>query len=589
MKNGKLTRAAFCGHSSLATNTMNNNHREFRIGVTVSVALIFLVVLIVFFGKGPSVNFGDEYAIRVRFQQTPGINRNSPVFKNGVQIGRVRRVELVDNDREVEITIMLSKRRKIYTNEQCRVRQTIVTGDASLEFVKKPTFTGPVEEIDPDVPQVGASVSDMMSGFMNIEGDLTEAIRNVSKAAGQFTDVTGKINAVMGTPEDLQARLARLEAIADETQETMGAVRQFSQGANAFFNDPVLQQNVRRIVETMPDILDSSKTLVADTNSFIAEARNLLARGGTTLDKVDGSLEKIGPSLDKAAAALESVKRVTDSIEGDVPELMAALKRSAGKLESFFDEITMLVHTIRTADGTVMKLLKERELHDKLMVTLDNMERITGEVDMMIRTDFKPIAGNVKILTDKAARDPAVFIRNLIRKPPPVKGGLPIWGDGLGSDSLGLYAGNIENFRSDISCSHDLPMGTVTEETGEENIVTPELLEPNLAPTIETEEIDLKNIPGSPPAGFGAGIRARLASMLSLPSRITSHDSMPPKMLREPIPLEGMEAANMPDQGRIVHVDSRYAVSNELAERPAMYQQMSYTVEPDDTPVLRFE
>jgi hypothetical protein len=39
----------------------------------------------------------------------------------------------------------------------------------------------------------------------------------------------------------------------------------------------------------------------------------------------------------------------------------------------------------------------------------------------MLQVDAKPIAHNVKILTDKAARDPSIFIRNLAQKEPPIK------------------------------------------------------------------------------------------------------------------------------------------------------------------------
>ncbi|MDR2704698.1 MAG: hypothetical protein LBC02_02860, partial [Planctomycetaceae bacterium] len=62
---------------------MDTQQREFRIGVMVLAALVGLVVLMVFFGKQSIVNFGGEYTVRVRFQRTPGISRNSPVFKNG--------------------------------------------------------------------------------------------------------------------------------------------------------------------------------------------------------------------------------------------------------------------------------------------------------------------------------------------------------------------------------------------------------------------------------------------------------------------------------------------------------------------------
>ena len=83
--------------------------------------------------------------------------------------------------------------------------------------------------------------------------------------------------------------------------------------------------------------------------------------------------------------------------------------------------MTLIVENFRNADGTVKRLLRDPEAYQKLMVTLDNVERITSEVDMMLRIDAKPIAHNVKVLTDKAARDPAIFIRNLLRKEPPIK------------------------------------------------------------------------------------------------------------------------------------------------------------------------
>lgn len=422
---------------------MENQHREFEIGLTVLVAVAALVFLIVGFGKGTSLHFGDEYSIRVRFERTPGISRKSPVYKNGVQIGRVGKVELVDNDREVEITVMLPKSRKIYTDEECRVRQTVIMGDASLEFVRKSNFSGKVQIIDPDIPLVGGAPSDLLSGFANMEGDLTKAINSVSDAAGHMSEFLGRANDFIGTTEELTDRKIMLDNIGQEMRLTMESTRKLTDNANLFINDLKLQDDIKTIIETMPDVLQKSQTLVVESNQFVKEARVMLERGGKSLDKIDAGMDKIDAGIDKAADALDKASKaldniiaMTDSLQGDVGEFMGSMKSSAKKLESLFDEVTTIIQAVQNADGTFKRIMRSPEMYEKLMDTLDNIQQITGQVDQMLKTDVKPIAHNVKIITDKVARDPSVFIRNLIRKQPRTKGHLPIWGDGLGSDEM---------------------------------------------------------------------------------------------------------------------------------------------------------
>lgn len=434
---------------------MDTQHQEFRIGLTVLVALAALVFLVVAFGKGPSINFGDEYAVRVRFQRTPGISKKSPVFKNGVQIGRVSKVELVDDDREVEITIQLPRNRKIYTNEECRVRQTVIMGDASLEFVKRPNHAGKVEVVGPDSPPlVGGAPSDLLSGFSSMEGDLSKAINHVSDAAIQMSGFIERANHFMGTPDELTDRKILLDAISQEIRLTMESTRKFTDGANKFMNDPQLQANIRKVAETMPDVIEKANGLVAQTNLFVQDARSLMERGTGSLDKIDAGLAK-------ADKALDGVMKITDSVEGNVDEFMTSLKNSATKLESLFDEVTSIVQAINNADGTLKRIMRSPEMYEKLMETLDNVQQITGQVDQMLKTDIKPIANNVKIITDKVARDPSIFIKNLIRKQPRTKGHLPIWGDGLGSDTLGDPTYSLDRFSNEnqyrelVCCSTD--------------------------------------------------------------------------------------------------------------------------------------
>ncbi|MDR3196346.1 MAG: MlaD family protein [Planctomycetaceae bacterium] len=550
---------------------MDTQQREFRIGIMVLAALAGLVVLMMFFGKQSIVNLGGEYVVKIRFQRTPGISRNSPVFKNGVKIGRVSTVQLVDQDREVEVSIHIAKSRKLYTNEECHIRQTVIMGEASLEFVKKTNFTGKIEEIDPDKPLVGGIPLDLMSGFSSIEGDLTKAIHSVSDAAVQFSSITvrvsdflDRINSFFGTSEELKARQALFEDTFNEMRMTMKLMNQVADEGNKFISDPVIQKNVRKFITDIPDLADRSRTLIDGSNLFVNDARSLIERGNVSMDKIVRGLEK-------AERSLESVSKITDSIRDDVPEFVATLKKSAVKLDSLFSELTMIAEGFRNADGTIKKLMRDPEMYEKLLATLDNIEQITGEVDRMLRTDIKPITRNINILTDKAARDPAVFIRNLIRKQPPVKGSLPFWGDGLGSDTL---------------CDWE----SFDQETLPENIETPEwdeiMIEESPAKNIiETESHFLKpvlpNIKSLPKFKSTRLMLERRIHSLLPPVFSENNSKHQTFQTLRTIPNEVRISENgvIPEEGRIVHTDPRYAITEN--EEP-VYQQISFTTEKEE-------
>lgn len=542
-------------------------------------AIVSLVFLTISFGKKSIVSFGDEYTIMVRFERAPGINRNSPVLKNGVSIGRVSKVELVDGDREVEVSMLLPRKRKIYTDEVCRIRQTVIMGEASLEFVKIPNFKGEKKEVDPDMPIAGSPPTDLLSGFSSMEGDLTQAIHHVSDAAVQMGEFIDRANTFIGTPEEMKERRGQFDVVLNESRLTMSAVREFSEGANRFINDPKLQADTKKIIENLPDLLDRSRKLLDEAQLFVKDGRSLMEKGNTSLDKIDRG-------LDKAENALDGVVKITDSMQGNVPEFMESLKKSAKKLESFLDELTSIVEAVNKADGTIKKLMRDPEMYEKLLKTVDNVEQLTAEVNRMLRVDVKPIANNVKVLTDKAARDPSIFIRNLLRKQPPTKGSLPIWGDGLGSDSLGDLTCGLDSFNRETMYFDFENPATVTEPYDS----------PTLAPKVEPQWDDSTEFPPSAD-NFRMSPKRRLSRFLplSLPaffSKTTTKtvDEIEPLALGDP----PRDARQLPEEGVIICIDPRYSFADgSTAMEKPIYRQMSHIEKQDENsdvePRLKFE
>ena len=533
---------------------MNNYRIEFRIGVVALVALATLVLLVVWFGKQSIVSFGDGYTLLFRFQSVPGVKVNTPVIKNGVQIGRVTKITLVDGDREVEVAVRLPNQRKVYSDEECRVRQRMIMGDSTLEFVKKRSYSGPIDVISPDSPpQVGAAAVDILGGFANIEGNLQRTITNVGSTAQTLDAFIGRINALVGSPEELKKQQAEIQETVREIMDTMRSLRQLADGAGSMFNDSEFQTNSKKIVQELPDILHQSRSLLADSDTFLKELRGSVARGTTTLDKVDQRLDNLKQWGDDASNALK------------------ALQSAAENADSFVNGVKGTLRNFADSDSPFLERVLQPEVADNLRTTIANVRSITEQFDLLLRNDVKPITHNVKIITDKVARDPSVFVRNLIRRQPPIKQGLPIWGDGLGSDRL------------DSEC---IRLETIEDEEYP-------LTEPTLSslPTL------------SPLPRRTTTLSARLLSFFSVPKSIAiaqpsvKRQQVPGPMLEESQGLEPtvvdepplallppkLEPPLLPQNdvipaaGRIVCVDPRYAKVD--LETP--YQQMSWQ-EPSD-------
>ena len=74
---------------------MDENRLRFGVGVLVVAALGIAVILTFFFGAYPNL-FAKRYRVSVRFPAAPGVSNETPVLKNGVQIGRVRDIKLLN-------------------------------------------------------------------------------------------------------------------------------------------------------------------------------------------------------------------------------------------------------------------------------------------------------------------------------------------------------------------------------------------------------------------------------------------------------------------------------------------------------------
>ena len=66
---------------------------QFRVGVMIlATILIAAILVLLFMGSSPLLH--GTYTIYIKFNDAPGVTRDTPVRKAGIRIGRVRDVQL---------------------------------------------------------------------------------------------------------------------------------------------------------------------------------------------------------------------------------------------------------------------------------------------------------------------------------------------------------------------------------------------------------------------------------------------------------------------------------------------------------------
>ncbi|MGC4007303.1 MAG: MlaD family protein [Pirellulales bacterium] len=160
---------------------MDDRLKQFRIGVMTLSAFLVAGILVVLFGKLPTFGAGS-YQVKVVFDDAPGISANSPIKRSGKLVGRVAKVELLD-DRTVLVTMTLDDDFHIYTDETVKI-STSLLGDSELQVVRKKKPELPVAQpdnafIQPNDVIKGQPATNPLNTLTNMEEDIRIAITSL--------------------------------------------------------------------------------------------------------------------------------------------------------------------------------------------------------------------------------------------------------------------------------------------------------------------------------------------------------------------------------------------------------------------------
>jgi phospholipid/cholesterol/gamma-HCH transport system substrate-binding protein len=209
---------------------------EAKIGMLVVVVLAVLAVITV---RAHDFHFRQRgYAVKAVFKDIDGVELNSPVKLNGMEIGRVRDIRVIYTGQpRVEVTLWIEGDTRILKGVTAHIKSMGFLGEKYIAL----SMSRPEEGFVPP----GSVIKGVEPvSFENL-------LRQGTDIAANVKDISQRID------ERLRVNSEAIDAVISDTRATMGHMKAIS--ANV---DEILASNKGQINKTVANIEASSKNLM---------------------------------------------------------------------------------------------------------------------------------------------------------------------------------------------------------------------------------------------------------------------------------------------------------------------------------------
>jgi phospholipid/cholesterol/gamma-HCH transport system substrate-binding protein len=374
---------------------MDEQRYRFGVGVLVVSSMVIGVLLIMFFGASPNF-LSRRYQVTVNFPAAPGVGIDTPVRKNGVTVGRVTRVNLLPDDRGVDLVLEMDTRIQIRQGETARIGNgSLITGDAVVEFVPPSPQTlltrfdgvggqpkdGQLDEIEREVAATYLRDEDYIKGGQIAPDPLNTLLTMQESFAPTLVAIENAGNQVGALAQDLRTVLGgnggRMEMIVQKTEQTIDNFNETLDSIEAVFNDDGLRLSMRIASERLPKLMEEAE-------GVMRQARDTVA-----------AFEGVGRAAEET---MRNVAEFTEPLGAQGEQIVGDALRTLNNLDALLTDLRQLSSRINSSEGTLNRLLNDEHLYDSVIRTLDNVEQLTRRL--------QPVVEDVRVFTDKVSRDP---------------------------------------------------------------------------------------------------------------------------------------------------------------------------------------
>ncbi len=381
---------------------MDERVLQLRVGIFVLLAILILFALIYL----NSEVWKGQYTVYLKPQTAPGVKINTPVRKNGILIGRVQSVQTGDD--HVTVGLRIDNDEPIYENEVASIGAESILGDAVIEIIPTTADTRGNALVNDGLISTVAirrNPMEIVDVALNLEGEISSTLSSIratadtfEQTASQIADAGSGVNKLASTIQDaMDGEGSEVKNLIADFRDVSKRVRTALDNFNRIFenvNDVVGDQDFKNrfndAIDTFPEIFKEVRGAVADVRETVT------------------SFQKISDSAD---TNLQNLETFTASLRDNGPEILDTINDRLSNIDGVFEKIEAAADSLGNLDiseGTIGKLLNDRELYDTALEAVRNVRDQT--------TKIEPLVNDLRMFADSIARDPGQLgIRGAVR------------------------------------------------------------------------------------------------------------------------------------------------------------------------------
>jgi phospholipid/cholesterol/gamma-HCH transport system substrate-binding protein len=280
--------------------------------------------LIFIWGTMQITNIGDDggYELYAVFDNAAGLDVNGPVRMVGVNIGRVKGIDITE--RKARVILYIDEGRRIDREAVVSIRSQGILGDKFVGI--NPGNSG-------DYYERGEVITHTRAGT-----DLDSLMDSLQTAGTDLSAILSSLRRVIGTEEGEQS----LTEILQNTRS--------------------LTANLDRLTSNLDVITAENRE---DIRAAIANIRQVTENLRDDLPGLTGKLE----------GAADQVTSVLSENRENVKETVERIRRDAELLEETLESVRIIAKRIEDGEGTIGKLINEDETYTSLNETLGGINK----------------------------------------------------------------------------------------------------------------------------------------------------------------------------------------------------------------------
>jgi phospholipid/cholesterol/gamma-HCH transport system substrate-binding protein len=267
-----------------------------KLGAFSLVLLLFTAIIIVVFGQ---VRFDRTTGYTAVFSNASGLRAGQFVRASGVEVGKVAKVELINNGSQVRVDFEVDRALPLFEGTTASIRYLNLIGDRYMELKRGESDrrlpgggTIPIERTEPAL-DLDALIGGFRPVFRSLDPDKVNTI--AQSIITIFQGQGGTINDILDQTASLTSALADRDQAIGEVIANLNTVLDTTVKHQQQFGETV--QDFQALITGLNERADPIASSVADISDAAGTIADLLADNRPLLQSTVGRLEVIQQPL----------------------------------------------------------------------------------------------------------------------------------------------------------------------------------------------------------------------------------------------------------------------------------------------------